>query len=57
LSSAIEKAVIAPDFATSLAKFGNEPKYLSPSDLATRLKADIAKWGPIVKASGFVAED
>lgn len=57
LSAAIQKAVASPDFAESLAKFGNEPKYLGPAELAARLKDDIAKWGPIVKASGFVAED
>ena len=28
-----------------------------PKGFAARVKADIARWGPVVKASGFVAED
>jgi tripartite-type tricarboxylate transporter receptor subunit TctC len=57
LSRAIETATKAPDYAEALAKFGNEPAFQSPGDFAARFKADIAKWGPIVKASGFVATD
>jgi tripartite-type tricarboxylate transporter receptor subunit TctC len=41
----------------SLAKAGNEPALQSPGEFAATIQADIARWGPIVKASGFVAED
>jgi len=57
LSAAIAEAVKVPQMIDSLAKVGNEPKFESPADLAATLKADIAWWGPVVKASGFVAED
>jgi len=57
LSRAIETATKAPEYAEALAKFGNEPAFETPDVFAARYKADIVKWGPIVKASGFVAED
>ncbi len=57
LSDALEKVVKSPDYVESLAKFGNEPTFMPPDEFAARYKADIVKWGPIVKASGFVAED
>jgi tripartite-type tricarboxylate transporter receptor subunit TctC len=57
LSSAIGEAVKVPQMIESLAKVGNEPTFQSPADFAATLKADIARWGPVVKASGFVAED
>jgi tripartite-type tricarboxylate transporter receptor subunit TctC len=31
--------------------------FQTPAELAATLKADIASWGPVVKASGFIAED
>ena len=40
-----------------LAKVGNEPVFEPSADFAARLKSDIAWWAPVVKASGFVAED
>jgi len=57
LSRAIETAVKAPDYADALAKFGNEPAFEPPAEFAARVKADIERWGPVVKASGFVADD
>jgi tripartite-type tricarboxylate transporter receptor subunit TctC len=30
---------------------------LTPDEFAATVRADIARWGPVVKASGFVAED
>jgi tripartite-type tricarboxylate transporter receptor subunit TctC len=57
LSTNIETAVKSPDYAESLAKFGNEPTFLPLDTFAVKYKEDIAKWGPIVKASGFIATD
>ena len=57
LSSAISDAVNSPQMAENLAKFGNEPGFRTPAEFAAVVKADIARWGPVVKASGFVAED
>lgn len=57
LSAAIADAVRVPQMVESLAKVGNEAKFESPAELAATLKADIAWWGPVVRTSGFVAED
>jgi tripartite-type tricarboxylate transporter receptor subunit TctC len=57
LSAAIADAAKSPQMSESLAKFGNTPAFQTPADFAATVKADIARWGPVVKASGFVAED
>ena len=41
--------------ATALAKFGNVPSFQGPDEFAATVRADLARWGPVVKASGFVA--
>jgi tripartite-type tricarboxylate transporter receptor subunit TctC len=57
LSAALGQAVKSPALVETLAKVGNETMFEPPAQFAARLKADLARWGPVVKASGFVAED
>jgi tripartite-type tricarboxylate transporter receptor subunit TctC len=57
LSAAIGEAVKSPDMIENLAKVGNEPAFQAPAEFAATMQSDIARWGPVVKASGFVAED
>ncbi len=57
LSAAIGEAVKSPQMVESLAKIGNEPTFQTPAQFAETIKADIVRWGPIVKASGFVASE
>jgi tripartite-type tricarboxylate transporter receptor subunit TctC len=57
LSASIEAAVKSPQLIESLAKVGNEPTFQSPADFAATIRSDIERWGPVVKASGFVADD
>jgi tripartite-type tricarboxylate transporter receptor subunit TctC len=57
LSAAIAEAVKSPEMVDSLAKFGSEPRFQPPDEFAATVKADTARWGPVVKASGFVAEE
>jgi len=57
LGDAIGEAVRSPDMAASLAKFGNVPAYQPPDEFAATVRADLARWAPVVKASGFVAVD
>ena len=57
LGLAINEVARSPDYAESLAKFGNEPALQTPEEFAATVRADIARWGPVVKASGFVAVD
>jgi len=57
LGDAIGEAVRSPDMAASLARFGNVPAYQPPDAFAATVRADLARWAPVVKASGFVAVD
>ena len=57
LSRAFEKVVKSSEYAESLARFGSEPTFATPKEFAARVKTDIERWGPVVKASGFVGED
>jgi tripartite-type tricarboxylate transporter receptor subunit TctC len=57
LGAAINEVARSPDYAESLAKFGNEPALQTPDEFAATVRADIARWGPVVKASGFVATE
>ena len=55
LSSAMREASQSKAMADGLAKFGNEPAFQTPAEFAETIKAEIERWGPVVKASGFVA--
>jgi tripartite-type tricarboxylate transporter receptor subunit TctC len=57
LATAITEAVKSPETAQSFEKFGNEPVITGPAGFAAALKAELERWRPIVKASGFTAED
>jgi tripartite-type tricarboxylate transporter receptor subunit TctC len=57
LNAAIGEAVRSPQMIDSLAKIGSEPKYETVERFAATVRADMERWGPVVKASGFVAED
>jgi tripartite-type tricarboxylate transporter receptor subunit TctC len=57
LGAAVNEVARSADFAESLAKFGNEPALQTSDEFAATVRADIARWGPVVKASGFVAVD
>lgn len=53
LNAAINKALTSPDVAERLTKLGMDPATGSPEMFAKVVADDYAKWGPIVKASGF----
>jgi len=57
LSNAVREALESEEINARFKKFGNVAAYLNPADTLALLKADIERWGPIVKASGFSAED
>ena len=57
LSAAIAEAVKSPEMIDSLAKFGSEPRFQPPDAFAATVKADTARWAPVVRASGFVADE
>jgi tripartite-type tricarboxylate transporter receptor subunit TctC len=57
LNAAIGEAVKSPEMIENLARIGNEPKFQPPEQFAATVRADMERWGPVVKASGFVADD
>jgi tripartite-type tricarboxylate transporter receptor subunit TctC len=57
LNAAIGDAVRSPEMTESLARMGNGGRFQTPDALAATVKADMERWGPVVKASGFVAEE
>ena len=57
LNTLVREALQAPDFIAALATYGLEPVHQSPEEFARRVKADYERWGPIVRATGFTAED
>ena len=57
LNTLVGEALQAPDFVASLATYGLQPIHQSPQEFAQIVKADYEKWGPIVRSTGFTAED
>ena len=57
LSNGINDAAQSGDTQQNLVKFGMEPAAATPVGFAEMVRQDIEKWRPIVKASGFTAED
>jgi tripartite-type tricarboxylate transporter receptor subunit TctC len=56
LNRSINQALQSPDVAEKLSKVGIDPATGTPEDFAKIVASDYAKWGPIVKASGFKPE-
>jgi tripartite-type tricarboxylate transporter receptor subunit TctC len=57
LSAAIAEATKSAQMTENLAKFGSEPAFETPAQFAMIMKAELERWAPVVKASGFVAEE
>ena len=56
-STAINDALKSQELIDAFSKFGMTTIHSTPESFASLIKNDIATWGPIVKASGFTAED
>ena len=56
LNRGINRALQSPDVADKLSHLGMDPATSTPAEFARILAADYAKWGPIVKRSGFTAD-
>jgi tripartite-type tricarboxylate transporter receptor subunit TctC len=56
LNRGLNAALRAPDVAERLSRLGMDPAPTTPEQAARILASDYAKWGPVVKASGFTAE-
>ena len=57
LANGIADAAAWGDTQQSILKFAMEPVAMTPVGFAAQLKADLARWKPIVRASGFTADD
>lgn len=53
LNAAVNKALAAPEVRERFGKLGLEPTGGSVADLVAITQRDIARWAPVVKASGF----
>lgn len=56
LQAEIGKAARSPDVAKQFARQGAEVNLNTPSELATVIKAEVAKWAKVVKAAGIEAK-
>jgi tripartite-type tricarboxylate transporter receptor subunit TctC len=56
LNAVIVKALNAPDVRERILALGFEPTGTSPEEFARIMAADAARWGPIIRASGFKGE-
>lgn len=57
LSTLVGEGLRDPGLIDSLAKNGLQPYHQPPEEFAQLVRSDLARWAPIVKASGFTAED
>jgi tripartite-type tricarboxylate transporter receptor subunit TctC len=57
LSAAIASSIKSPEISARLHALGLEPVGSTPDELASRVAEDTARWAPIVKASGFRADE
>jgi len=55
--AAVQAAIKQPDVIAGLTKLSLPPSGPPQRDFEKQVEADLVRWGPIVKASGFVAED
>lgn len=56
LNRSLNQALNSPEIAQRLTNLGLDPVTSTPEEFGRILAADYAKWGPVVKASGFTAE-
>jgi tripartite-type tricarboxylate transporter receptor subunit TctC len=57
LAQLVQQATSAPDYVQGLAAVGLEAASSTPQELNRMAHADFDRWAPIVKASGFVADE
>jgi len=57
LNTQVREALQSPDYVAALAGFGLQPFHQTPEEFARVVKADFDRWAPLVRASGFTAED
>ena len=56
LGAAIGTALKGEEMEQAFSRAGSDLVFVGPEEFATVLRADLDRWGPIVRASGFVAD-
>lgn len=56
-AAVINEALKSAELKETFSRFGMDALQGTPESFAALIKADLAGWGPIIKASGFTAED
>jgi tripartite-type tricarboxylate transporter receptor subunit TctC len=57
LNAAVREAMQGTEMTEVVQKLGLRQRLATPKDFAAMIRADLDRWGPIVKATGFSAED
>ncbi|MBL8359707.1 MAG: twin-arginine translocation pathway signal protein [Rubrivivax sp.] len=57
LNAAVQEALATPEMAAVFQQHGLVPLREGPEAFAQRVRAELAHWGPVVKATGFTPED
>ena len=58
LNAQVREGLQSPDLIEALARNGLQPMHQSPEEFAAHAsRRDLGRWGPIVKATGFKAEE
>ena len=57
LNAAVRDAMAGPEMVELVQKLGLRARSASPAEFAAMVKADLERWGPVVKASGFTADE
>ncbi len=57
LNAAVQEALSSPEMQEVFARNGLLPLRESPEAFAARVKEELTRWGPVVKATGFTPED
>lgn len=57
LNTLVREGLQSPELQEALTKNALEAQHQSPEEFAAMLKRDLAHWAPIVKATGFKAEE
>lgn len=57
LAALVRDGLQAPELVASLEQNGLQPFLQTPEAFAQQVRADHARWAPVVKATGFTAED
>lgn len=57
LNALVRENLQAPDFVEALAKVGLQPMHQPHEEFARMVRSDYNRWTPVVKSTGFTAED